>query len=142
MKYGQQWTNFEGAFSLSQEGEQVFCFCFDAAGGVHHLAALSYNGEFVEAGRASYGANESALPPELTNYSIVLTPHKDNWAYASAASGTKDIVRTSLLNPNNWEGSDDSRFGGALSGQASSRTSCVFYAMTIGLVASFMLLVN
>ena len=107
---GNKWTNFEGLFSLSTDGEQIFLFCLAGGGEFYPLAGLSYNGEFSPPGLLDYQFNESAVPDSIADFSIVLNPHKDNWAFTSRVSGSKDEVRLAFLNTNNWEGNDDARF--------------------------------
>jgi hypothetical protein len=90
LKLGNEWSTFEGIFSLGTEGEQVFLFCYSGDGStVHPLAALSYNGPFSTPGLPSYMFNESAVPDGLENATIVL-PRKKNWAFNSPTTGTRN----------------------------------------------------
>ena len=110
IKLGNEWSTFEGVFSLSTDGEQVFLFCISGGGEFYPLAGLSYNGEFSPPGLPSYQFNESAVPDSLVDASIVLNPHKDNCAFTSRVEGSKDEVRLAFLDSKNWECNDNARF--------------------------------
>lgn len=107
--HGQDWTNAQGVFSLSTEGEQVFLFCLSAARAARPIAAISYNGPFQQAGLAAYGTNESALPDSLAggNGTIVL-PHEDRWTYDGPNSLEINALKAAIQDTaSNWRGTSD-----------------------------------
>ena len=93
----------EGAFALNPEGEQVFLYCIGSKD-VVPLAAISYNGQWQEAGRSSYAFNESSLPDILATNGTITLEHCDTWEYGGIESGTVDAMKEALTNLDNWKG--------------------------------------
>jgi hypothetical protein len=144
LKLGNEWSTFEGIFSLGTEGEQVFLFCYSGDGStVHPLAALSYNGPFSTPGLPSYMFNESAVPDGLENATIVL-PRKKNWAFNSPTTGTREQVRPFFLDPGKWQGSDDFRYKGSPTASTGNRPGIVAttMAMITGVTLFAMILID
>jgi hypothetical protein len=133
LKLGNEWSTFEGIFSLGTEGEQIFLFCYTGGGTVHPLAALSYNGPFSTPGLPSYMFNESAVPDGLENATIVL-PRKKNWAFNSPTTGTREQVRPLFLDPGKWQGSDDFPYKVSRT-SASARNRPGFVAASTAMIA-------
>jgi hypothetical protein len=44
-QFGDQWNTVQGAFALSQEGDQVFLYCISSDSKPRPIAAISYHGE-------------------------------------------------------------------------------------------------
>lgn len=100
------WTSVQGTFSLDTEGEQVFLYCFGGNGNPVPLAGISYNGDFKDAGLASYGFGESALPEEIASAGSIALAHCDEWRYAGQLSGTVEELQALMGDTSQWQGKD------------------------------------
>lgn len=96
----------QGSFALDTEGEQVFLYCFGGNGDVVPLAAISYNGDFAEAGKGSYGFGESALPDNLSSAGSIALPHCDEWSYNGPQSASIDELKASIQDASQWVGKE------------------------------------
>jgi hypothetical protein len=92
-------------------------YCYGSDGDAIPLAAISYNGEFQEPGRQTYGFNESALPASLLLNGTIVLPHEDNWIYDGPSGAiTETELKLAFQDvENNWKGGSDrlSLSGGA-----------------------------
>lgn len=93
-------------------GEQVFLYCLGATE-VVPLAAISYNGPFQEEGLGSYGLNESALPERLASNGTIVLGQCDTWEYAGITNAQTDVLKSSIININNWKGQSCGNGSGA-----------------------------
>ena len=108
------WVLQEGEFSLSVEGEQVFLFCLSADGSPRPLAGISLNGNFSAAFLPieQYDAFHSALPDSLAQVGSVALEKMPNYVYNGPGTAlTNDALRLALQDKDNWQGSENNRFG-------------------------------
>lgn len=102
-EYADQWVAVEGAFALSEEGEQVFLYCFGGNGNIVPLAALSYNGPFDNStDKTSFAFDESALPERLATNGTIVLEHCDTWEYTGTQSAEVEELRAAMQNTDNW----------------------------------------
>ena len=118
-----------GNLTIAAEGEQLFVYCYGAAGDIRPLAAwTNANPPYSTPGLPSYSDTQSAIPAVFTQQSqtfLVLLPHLENYYYtgpllsppssattsntATASPSTIQAIQTSIVNPNQWTGSDSVR---------------------------------
>lgn len=93
--------------ALSSAGDQIFVFQGDAAQPTL-LFGLNAEGEGWQTDATN--ANSSALPHALTaGLSAIALPEVDNAVYSGPTSGTPDVLRTALTDPQQWQGSNSVR---------------------------------
>jgi hypothetical protein len=124
LKYGSQWQQVHGSFSLSTNGDTILIYYdYDSDDNLVQsrasdtvpifLSALSFSGEWKESGldASLYGTDSSALPLELIDKDgvVVALDHQDNYIYAGPTTGTAKELRASIQDPANWSGSNTQR---------------------------------
>jgi len=112
MNLTDDWKPLSGTFSLSPEGEQIHVYCEKANGEPNPLFSLTYTGSWTNPSEKSppLGPNESYLPEGSEEFDLVL-PRASNYQYVGpTANLTSDELKGNGTDPNNWEGSNSSRF--------------------------------
>lgn len=133
------WTKDQGTFSLGLEGDTIFLYCLDGLNKIRFLSGFSNAGRWKAPflNHSEYGHNSSALPESIVNSSIAL-PHLFNYHYAGPRDARINLLRRSILDPYEWEGSNLLRYrmgtvpdtdrlisGGAPTGKVALAALCV-----------------
>ncbi|CAB9523990.1 Extracellular ribonuclease [Seminavis robusta] len=108
---GTRWTKVAGTFTLGLNGDNIFLYCLDNDNKIRFLSGFTNNYDWAPAflDASDYGHNSSALPDSLVNSSIKL-PHQYNYFYNGPRDARVNLLRRSILDPNEWEGSNDLRY--------------------------------
>ena len=106
---GQNWTTVQGLFNVGTSGDAIFLYCLDANQAINHLVAFNNAGAWADAGMnpSDYGPEQSALPDSLVSVGSVVLPHMDNYEYKGPMKLEKADLQQAMMDPINWEGTDD-----------------------------------
>jgi hypothetical protein len=112
--FSELWEEPEGLFDLSINGDNIFLYCIDADDLPHFITGFSYAGDWFDVDDidpADPPIDRSALPEDLFEFGSVALPHFDNNLYIGNLTAFKSELLAAFMEPGNYEGSDDLRFG-------------------------------
>ena len=107
------WESQSGSFALAAAGDTLLLYCIDGDDGddddnkIHHITGLSLAGPWDD---TATGTDQSALPAALKGIAAVALEHVDNAKYVGPTVGTADFLRSEILQPANWQGSNSETF--------------------------------
>ena len=135
------WTREAGTFNFGVAGDSVILYCEGINGTINPLVGFTNMGSWAEPGLAEseYGASDSALPVELQLVGRVSLPHLDNYEYKGPTGLNKTALQAAMMDPENWEGSDDGLGDQSSAIRGSSRQSLLM-GVAGGMMAIFMCL--
>jgi hypothetical protein len=105
------WTKDQGTFSLGLDGDNIFLFCLDSMNKIRFLSAFTNAGAWKPPNLHSleYGHNTSALPETLVDSEVAVS-NRLNYHYAGPRDARINLLRRSILDPEEWAGSNEVRF--------------------------------
>lgn len=97
----------EKKFDLSTIGpDSLLIYCLTSDNKPFFLSALTYNGNFSDAGKLSYDPSETSLPSELADVGGLALPFASNYLYnGPTVEGKRDELLAAFYNPTNFQGS-------------------------------------
>lgn len=105
------WTKDQGTFSLGSHGDNIFLYCLTSLNQKRFLSAFSNAGPWKppHLDQAQYAQNRSALPDALVGSEVSL-PHLMNYHYNGPRDARINLLRRSILDPAEWQGSNVVRY--------------------------------
>lgn len=99
---GSSWKSIDAGFSLTASGEKILVHSYNGDELIH-LSGISFNGDWEEG--TDFDTASSAIPESIEDFAVTL-PHFDNFIYKGPTQGKRSDLIDSILDSNNWLGSN------------------------------------